>query len=959
VLNLPWSQVFSRTPLSFQVQHLCNLVVFMLVGKLNAHMGVTWLEMGATAASAVATEWVGRRVVGSSSAHFPVPSLIAAFAVCMILRSPSPWVLPLAVAVGISSKYLVRSGGAHFQNPSNFAVLFALLLLPDRAFLQSSEWDLNPVGYSVVAVAGVLLVWRAGLVLETGVGLGALLASRYAVDTRNPSALVFGLFHVTLLLYVFFLQNDPRVLPPTRKGRIAFLLLAAVLNVGLGVVFGRKDSNLPLSLALASLTIPFWRWAAREMRPAWTPRAEVALYALPPVLLLSLAASPLNRRANLLASIEGAKGRAPLPTAQAAPAVVVPASGEAPPGIPVPRDGGAWAKTWESGAVLRQPLPPAAPRGEARFVRKDVLPALPPGSPEQFNTWMFAGVSAGDMDHDGHLDLLVCGEGRSLGAWLWRGGRFVDFTAQLFPDRPFDVEQAVLGDVDGDGWLDAVMAVAQYGSNARPGGIWRFVPERGHFERQAHPAIGAGKKSSGGIALHDVNGDGVLDAYVSFGLDWLYRQSDFHEAPSPHELWVSEGPGKWRESWKELLPERVTRTSYAGMTPYFGDVDGDGALDLLVGNDFLDPSLFLKLGQDGKFSLVPPGYVEANTTHSMTYVPADFDGDGREELFEVGVAPPYRVTARADVSVDSRAATPRVRDQELKALILGSSRGRYDCGAYTDSLVRWLCEVHLRADTAVLRTDVSLCAGGPPGMATALCERSVRRLQLHGYAAPQSVRYDVEVFPKQVLENVLLRFDGPSTGYRMVRQEVPVEFTGWSWAAYPEDLDGDGKLDLAVTNGFMKTSMHPNRVLRNVSTPGKPKLHDVTAEAGLSFEDQSRGLVAADFDEDGDADLVIGNVAGEFSYWENQSGGDRLEVELRGRGGNRYGLGAVLELRTGTGLQLRRMALGGVWNAGQPPRVRFSVPQGESPRSLRVKWPGGKVQEVEALRANERLVLFE
>ena len=44
--------------------------------------------------------------------------------------------------------------------------------------------------------------------------------------------------------------------------------------------------------------------------------------------------------------------------------------------------------------------------------------------------------------------------------------------------------------------------------------------------------------------------------------------------------------------------------------------------------------------------------------------------------------------------------------------------------------------------------------------------------------------------------------------------------------------DDDGRLDVAVTNGFMKTSMHPNRVLRNISTEGKPRLHDVTPEAG-------------------------------------------------------------------------------------------------------------------------------
>ena len=947
-----WKQVFSRTPLSFQVQHLGNLCVFLALGKLNAHMGVTWWEVAATAAAAVATEAAGRRLTGWRSTHFPVPSLVTAFAVCMILRGASPWVLPLATAVGIASKYLLRAGGAHFHNPSNVAVLVALAAVPELASLQAGEWGTNPVAYGVVALAGVLLVARAGLLRETAVGLGVLLAARWLVETRNPVTLGYGLFQVTLLLYVFFLQNDPRVFPPTCAGRFAFVSLAAAVHVSLAVIFGKRDFVLPASLATASMTIPWWRWEGRTAF-RWSPHVDRAMFAAPVALVAALYVSPLNRRANLVASLaEPALTAAPAP---AVPAAAPPPSAPSPTPTPAPLSD-AYADTWIPGAVLTQPLPPPAPRAALAFRERNILPALPPGRPEDFPTWMYAGVAVGDLDHDGHLDALLYGEGRALGAWLWRRDHFEDATARYFSTPLRDVEMAALADMDGDGWLDVWLVFSQY-AGERPGGLWRYTPAEGRFMALPFPKVGLGKRSCGGIALADINRDGVLDAYISYGLDWSSSAPNLHETPSPHELWVSHAGG-WKDAWRERMPEEITRTSFAGMTAYFGDLNEDGALDLLIGNDFLDPSLFLTQAATGEFQLAPRRWVEANTIHSMSYLPVDLDGDGVEELVEVGAAPPWAALTRGESSVDTTVSPRLPRHQELKQLVGASSRGKYACAGYKDPTVRWLCAAHLAMERAILKTDLSLCSGVPPGLVHAFCERQVRQMQLENYALPQSVRYDVERFPKQVMDNVVLKRMGPNSGYGLVSQPREVTFTGWSWAAYPEDLDGDGQQDLAITNGFMKTYFHPNRILRNASLPGKPRLEEVTRAAGVGYGDQSRGLVAADFDEDGDADLLIGNQAGEPQYLENTSGGDRVEVELRMKGPNRYAVGATVTLQTSLGPQKRRMAVGGVWNTSQPARVRFSVQERATLSGVEITWPDGQRTRHAAPGTNTRTTYF-
>ncbi|MBM4380335.1 MAG: CRTAC1 family protein, partial [Deltaproteobacteria bacterium] len=529
-------------------------------------------------------------------------------------------------------------------------------------------------------------------------------------------------------------------------------------------------------------------------------------------------------------------------------------------------------------------------------------------------------------------------------------------TGRYFPMPLRDVEMAALADVDGDGWLDLWLVFSQY-AGARPGGVWRFEPSDGRFVPLPSPKLGVGKRSCGGIALADVNRDGVLDAYISFGLDWDGTSPNLHETPSPHEFWISHAGG-WRDAWRERMPEEITRTSFAGMTAYFGDLNEDGALDLLVGNDFLDPSLFLTQAPTGAFQLAPRRWVEANTIHSMSYLPVDLDGDGDEELLEVGAAPPWAALTRGESSVDTSVRPRLPRHQELKQLVSASARGKYGCAGYQDGTVRWLCAAHLAMERAILKTDAALCRDVPPGLVRAFCERQVRQMRLENYALPQSVRYDVERFPKQVMDNVVLKRLGPRSGYGLVGQPKEVTFTGWSWAAYPEDLDGDGRQDLAITNGYMKTYFHPNRVLRNASLPGRPRLEEVTVAAGLGFGDQSRGLVAADFDEDGDADLLVGNQAGEPQYLVNQSGGDRVEVELRMKGPNRYAVGATVTLLTSAGPQKRRMAVGGVWNTSQPQRLRYSLPEGVAVSGMDITWPNGQRTHHPAPAVNARTIIF-
>ncbi|HUF78184.1 MAG TPA: ASPIC/UnbV domain-containing protein, partial [Thermoanaerobaculia bacterium] len=135
------------------------------------------------------------------------------------------------------------------------------------------------------------------------------------------------------------------------------------------------------------------------------------------------------------------------------------------------------------------------------------------------------------------------------------------------------------------------------------------------------------------------------------------------------------------------------------------------------------------------------------------------------------------------------------------------------------------------------------------------------------------------------------------------------------------------------------------------------------AGAGLDAVRVSRGLATGDFDGDGDRDLVIVASNGLAEVYENLGGsaaGGWLAVDLRGRGGNRFGIGARLELETPgrEGSQVREVVTGSSYLSQSELAAHFGLGAAES-ATLTVRWPSGRVQRVRDLAADRRVVAYE
>lgn len=188
--------------------------------------------------------------------------------------------------------------------------------------------------------------------------------------------------------------------------------------------------------------------------------------------------------------------------------------------------------------------------------------------------------------------------------------------------------------------------------------------------------------------------------------------------------------------------------------------------------------------------------------------------------------------------------------------------------------------------------------------------------------------------------------------------ELPSAQSSVSWSVVPLDADADGVDELWVTYGPLDPSSadgpgydpaQPDRLLRRVGDAWEV----APSPAGEPTPTSSRGLVVGDLDGDGVLDAITGVVAGRpLLALGRCTEGARLQVDLRDEGANRRGVGARVEARTDDGLWTREVRAGGPGTfSGQGPAVHFGLGDAETV-DLLVIWPDGEEQEVRDVPAD-------
>jgi hypothetical protein len=190
--------------------------------------------------------------------------------------------------------------------------------------------------------------------------------------------------------------------------------------------------------------------------------------------------------------------------------------------------------------------------------------------------------------------------------------------------------------------------------------------------------------------------------------------------------------------------------------------------------------------------------------------------------------------------------------------------------------------------------------------------------------------------------------------------EPTVPYLGW--ATFFFDYDNDGYPDLFCANGHVypevdgkirESFRQPSQILRGI---GGGKFRDVTGELGLKAitPQSARGGSFADFDNDGDLDVIISIMDAKPMLLENMGGNisNWLRVQLRGEKCNRMGVGARVKMTAGGVTQYASVRAGESYLSSNDPRLHFGLGEA-SEADIEVSWPGGGLERITGVKANQ------
>ena len=482
--------------------------------------------------------------------------------------------------------------------------------------------------------------------------------------------------------------------------------------------------------------------------------------------------------------------------------------------------------------------------------------------------------------------------------------RFVDVAPRVGLGSSGLAGGAIAEDFDGDGRLDVMVSSSDTGGQLRlygNDGSGRFV------ERTAEANL-IGIFGGLNLAHADYDGDGDADVLVLRGGWW--REHGRH----PVSLLQNDGRGRFADV---TLDVGLGEQSYPTLSADFADYDNDGDLDLYVAHEWEPqnpgPSRLFR-NDGGRFTDVARAAGVGNERYAKGAAWGDFDGDRFPDLYVSNMAGANRL----------------YRNQGDGTFV-----------------------------------DVALSAGVEKPFSSFACwffdhdNDGALDVWVAGYGGPQHPPSVADVaasylgLPHLGERMRLYRGDGRG-GFRDVAQELGLDRYTLPMGANFGDLDNDGFLDMYLATGYPQyEGLIPNVMYRNRRGQG---FADVTTAGGFGHLQKGHGVAFADFDEDGDQDVLV-RVGGAYpgdgyrcSLFENP-GFDAhwIKVRLVGTTSNRFGLGARIRadvVEEGVRRSIfRTVDTGGSFGCN-PMRQELGLGSATRVETLEVYWPTSDTRQV-------------
>ena len=251
-----------------QLHQNLNLIALLIIGSFVADIHLSWVDIVLVLAFTLFIEHLFLFFNPHRTFYLSYSSLSTAVGVIVLMYSSELWIYFVVVALGLFQKHFLTINKRHFFNPSNFALMMALLLFYDDAHMVLGQLgDELWLGVLTFVVALAILIRVDRWIISFAFVLFYLGLQYLLVVSYDPVMLFQEIYHrfysVTFTLFIYFMLTDPTVTPVKWQMQILFAFLVAFVSVLLDRVYGFRVQHLFMSVFLFSMFVPLFETEIR------------------------------------------------------------------------------------------------------------------------------------------------------------------------------------------------------------------------------------------------------------------------------------------------------------------------------------------------------------------------------------------------------------------------------------------------------------------------------------------------------------------------------------------------------------------------------------------------------------------------------------------------------------------------------------------------------------------------